>query len=86
MFVGRTDSGKMMALRQLLSGGGGLAADGSQVPGLLPPILVFVSTKDRAKVGGCSWEGKGCHSVVQMALFLGFWGVQTSPGVHACLE
>ena len=50
MFVGRTDSGKMMALRQLLSGGGGLAADGSNVGGLLPPILVFVSTKARAQV------------------------------------
>lgn len=51
MFVGRTDSGKMMALRQLLSGGGGsLAADGSSIGGLLPPILVFVATKERAKV------------------------------------
>lgn len=52
MFVGRTDSGKMMALRQLLTGAGGVAADGSRVGGLLPPILVFVATKDRAKVRG----------------------------------
>jgi hypothetical protein len=50
MFVGRTDSGKLMALRQLLSGGGGLAADGSNIGGLLPPILVFVATKARAQV------------------------------------
>lgn len=50
MFVGRTDSGKLMALRQLLSGGGGLAADGSSMGGLLPPILVFVATKARAQV------------------------------------
>jgi len=58
MFVGRTDSGKMMALRQLLSGGGGLAADGSNVGGLLPPILVFVSTKTRAQVGGWCYGGE----------------------------
>lgn len=51
MFVGRTDSGKTMALRQLLSGAGGLAADGSSIGGLLPPILVFVATKTRAQVG-----------------------------------
>lgn len=50
VFAGHTDSGKMMALRQLLSGGGAVTADGSSIGGLLPPILVFVATKDRAKV------------------------------------
>jgi hypothetical protein len=59
-FVGRGDSGKLLALRQLLSGssgsGGAAAASGTAGSGsgcgsgLLPPILVFVSSKERAKV------------------------------------
>lgn len=41
LFVGR-ENGKLLALRQLLGGG------------LKPPVLVFVSSKERAKVGGGS--------------------------------
>jgi hypothetical protein len=52
MFTGAGDSGKSLALRQLLLGGGGgaLAADGSAVGGVAPPVLVFVSSQERAKV------------------------------------